>query len=53
MPLYERGDKELEGMFNTYKDSLSVVEEPVGQLMFHYIVKLLKICGDSKTGLST
>ena len=50
LPVCERGGKALEGMFNTYKDSLPEGEDPVGEPAFNYIAKLLKIRGESKYG---
>ena len=40
-------------MFKTYKDSLPEGEDPLGEPTFDDIVKLLKMCGKSKSGLYT
>ena len=50
--MYERSGKALEGMLKTYKDALPEGEDPVGEPKFNDIVNLLKMRGDSKSGLS-
>ena len=40
-------------MLKTYKNALPEVEDPVGEPVFNDIVKLLKMCGESKYGFST
>ena len=53
LPVCERGSKALEVMFKTYKDALPEGEDPVGEPTLNDIVKLLTMCGESKSGLST
>ena len=53
LPVSERVGKALEGMFKTYKDSPSEGEDLVGEPMFNDIAKMLTICDESKSGLST
>ena len=51
--MYEHGGKALEGKLKTYRGVLLEDEDPVGEPTFNDIVNLLKMCGDSKSGLST
>ena len=53
IPVYERGGKGLRSLFNKYQDSLPEIECSVGFGIFHDIVKLLTMCGESKSGLYT
>ena len=53
IPLQERSGNVLIGLFKEYKYSLPEVEGSVGFCIFHGIVNLLTICGESKTGFST
>ena len=40
-------------MFKEYQDALPEDEVSIGSVTFHYIVKLLMMCGESKAALST
>ena len=48
--MYEHGDKVLEGVFKTYKDTLPEGEYPVVKSTFNDILKLLTMRGESKSG---
>lgn len=52
MPLYERGGKSVERLFEAYK-SVHPENQRIGRILFIDIVKLLTKRGESKAGLST
>ena len=53
LPMYEPSGKALEGMFKTYKDALPEDGYLVGESTFNDILNMLKMSGESKSGLST
>ena len=53
IPVYERGGKFIWSLFREYKDALPEDEGSIGFPNFHDIVKLLTLCVESTSGLST
>ena len=53
IPAYEHSGKGIRFLLKLYQDSLPEDEGSVGFQIFHDIVKLLRMCGESKTVLST
>ena len=51
--MYERGGKALKSIFKTYKYSIQECEDRVEKPGFNDIVNLLRMCGESKSGLTT
>ena len=52
IPVCERGSKGLRSLFKEYKDALPEDEGSVGFGIFNDIVKLMRMCGESKSGFT-
>ena len=52
IPVHELGGKVLQSLFKGYQDSLPEVVDSVVFGIFHGIVKLRTMCGESKSGFS-
>ena len=53
IPVYEHSSKRIRSLFKEYQYSLPKDEGSIGFDTFHYIVKLLMMCDESKSGLCT